>query len=145
MNNFVSFDAFRSQWLEDIQAGNPSTIEIGRRFAHKLFTQWRDISDTSPEDLIYCDGPGDGGIDLAYLERGETDNENVGGDTWYLVQSKYGTSFRGEKTLLQEGQKVIDTLDIGRERISEVTAGTLDRVRQFLRNADASGSGDRLL
>jgi AIPR protein len=150
MNDQVSFDDFREQWLKDVQEGNPSHIELGHRFAHKLFTQWRDISEAS-DDLVYCDGSGDGGIDLAYLERGEsinsgsgeTDNGN-GGDTWYLVQSKYGSSFQGTNILLEEGQKVIETLDVGRERLSEVTGGVIERVRHFLRKADAS-SGDRLL
>lgn len=152
MNDQVEFDAFREQWLEDVRAGNPSTVELGRRFAHKLFTQWRDLADAS-DDLVYCDGSGDGGIDLAYLERGETDNENLGGDTdnendsgdtWYLIQSKYGSSFQGTNTLLHDGQKVIDTLDVGRERLSEVAGGVIERVRQFLRKADTNG-GDRLL
>jgi hypothetical protein len=144
MNDLVAFDAFREQWLEDVRADNPSTVELGRRFAHKLFTQWRDLGDAS-DDLVYCDGPGDGGIDLAYLERGESDNENVGGDTWYLVQSKYGSSFQGTNTLLQDGQKVIDTLDEGHDRLSELAGNVTKRVRQFLRKADASESGDRLL
>src|SRR5215471_7507161 len=102
MNDLVGFDAFRKQWLADVQADNPSTVELGRRFAHKLFTQWRDL-DRASDDLVYCDGPADGGIDLAYLERGETDSENVGGDTWYLVQSKYGSSFQGTSSLLEDG------------------------------------------
>lgn len=144
MNELVGFDAFREQWLEDVRADNPSTAELGRRFAHKLFTQWRDLSNAS-DDLVYCDGSGDGGIDLAYLDRGETDNENVGGDTWYLVQSKYGLSFKGTTPLLQDGQKVIDTLDVGRERLSEVAGGVVERVRQFLRKADVGRGEDRLL
>lgn len=144
MSDLVGFDAFREQWLEDVRAGDPSTVELGRRFAHKLFTQWRDLGDAS-DDLVYCDGSGDGGIDLAYLERGESDGENISGDTWYLVQSKYGSSFQGTSTLLQDGQKVIDTLDVGRERLSEVAGSVTERVRQFLRKADASGGGDRLL
>src|SRR5262245_55206348 len=106
MDNLVSFDAFRKQWLEDIRAGNTSPAEQGHRFAHKLFTQWRDLSDF-PEDLIYRDSFHDKGIDLAYLERGEADNENVGGDTWYLVQSKYGASLTDTNNLLQAGKGVI--------------------------------------
>src|SRR5450432_1839555 len=93
--NSVDFDTFRQQWLQDIRAGEPSATELGRRFAHKLFTQWRDVTDAS-DDLVYCDGPADGGIDLAYLERGETDlergetdNESASADTWYVVQSKF--------------------------------------------------------
>jgi hypothetical protein len=132
--NVLGFEAFHEQWLEDIRAGAPSTAELGRRFAHKLFTQWRDITDAS-DDLVYCDGPSDGGIDLAYLERGEIDNENVGGDTWYVVQSKYGSSFQGANTLLQDGQKIIETLAIGRQPLTEISGGVTERIRQFLNKA----------
>lgn len=71
--------------------------------------------------------------------------ENIGGDTWYLVQSKYGSSFQGTNTLLQDGQKVIDTLAVGGKRLSEVAGDLTQRIRQFLSKADALGSGDRLL
>src|SRR5262249_27413504 len=135
---------FREQWLAGVRAGSPSAVELGHRFAHKLFTQWRDTSDAS-DDLVYCDGPSDGGLDLAYLERGETGNGNVTGDTWYLVQSKYGSAFQGTNTLLRDGQKVIDTLDIGREHLSEIAGSVIERVRQFLSKADAVESGDRLV
>ena len=142
--NSVDFDAFREQWLEDIQAKNPSTIQVGQRFAHKLFTQWRDVTDAS-DDLVYCDGPSDGGIDLAFLERGEQDGENLTGDTWYVVQSKYGTSFQGRSTLLLDGQKVIDTLDSDKTPAANVSASVIARIRQFLLKADAEPSGDRLI
>ena len=142
--NSVDFAAFREQWLEDIRAGNPSTTELGHRFAHKLFTQWRDVTEAS-DDLVYCDGPSDGGIDLAFLERGEQDGENLTGDTWYIVQSKYGTSFQGRSTLLVDGQKVIDTLDLNRTPSADVSAAVVARIQQFLRKADAEASGDRLI
>ena len=112
----VTFEAFREQWLSDIQSGNPSTVELGRRFAHKLLIQWLDIESAS-DDLAYCDGSGDGGIDIAYLDRGERgdteegEEESAVGHTWYIVQSKYGKAFRGTTTLLEESQKVIETLD----------------------------------
>ena len=102
----VDFEAFREQWLSDIDKGDPCTIELGRRFAHKLVQQWRDIDDSST-DLVYCDGAGDGGIDIAYLDRGEDEanSENgASGHTWYLVQSKYGSAFQGNATLLIEAQ-----------------------------------------
>jgi hypothetical protein len=66
----IPFEAFREQWLADVQQGKPSSVEIGRRFAHKLIRQWRDVDDSS-SDLVYCDGAGDGGIDIAYLDRGD--------------------------------------------------------------------------
>lgn len=130
----VTFDEYRAEWLGDVQAGNPSTTELGHRFARKLMTQWRDIDDAS-DDLIYCDGAGDGGVDIAYLYRGEdADNEtsiSAEGDTWYLVQSKYGSAFRNSSTLLEEGQKLIDTLDGQRPRLSSLVTGLMDRIKQF--------------
>ena len=90
-------------------------------------THWRDIEDSS-DDLVYCDGAGDGGIDIAYLDRGDADTngESAGnGDTWYLVQSKYGSAFRGTNTLIEESQKVIDTLDGQRPRLSSLVQNIL--------------------
>ncbi|MDQ2745520.1 MAG: hypothetical protein M3Z66_24950 [Chloroflexota bacterium] len=103
----VTLEDFKEEWLRDVRKGSPSTIELGRRFAWKLVTQWLDTDDAS-DDLVYCDGTADGGIDIAYLDRGEShvgapDDAPVG-DTWYLVQSKYGTSFRCTGTILEEGQ-----------------------------------------
>ena len=66
----ISFEDFRAQWLEEIQSDSPSTVELGHRFAHKILVQWLDIESAS-DDLVYCDGSGDGGIDIAYLDRGE--------------------------------------------------------------------------
>ena len=133
--NAVSFDDFHQQWMEDVLDGNPSSIELGCRFAHKLFAQWRDLGEGS-DDLMYCDGPGDGGIDLAYLERGEIDADHVVGDTWYLVQSKHRSSFQGTRSLLQEGQKILDSLSGGSGRLSGLSAEVIQRVRQFLSKAD---------
>jgi hypothetical protein len=108
MTNQVSFDEFHTEWLEDVTRGNPTTVELGNRFARKLITQWLDV-DESSDDVVYCDGSGDGGIDVAYLDLGEVNDEGTEeGDTWYLVQSKYGSAFAGSATLLQESQKVIE-------------------------------------
>src|SRR5579871_862528 len=85
------FEAFRATWLEDVEAGNPTTVQLGQRFSEKIVGQWLD-EDEATLDIVYCDGAGDGGIDIAILERGTgaTDNEEVAtGDTWYLIQSKY--------------------------------------------------------
>lgn len=131
----VDFDTFRREWLADITEGSPSAVELGRRFAFKIVTQWLDGFEPGT-DLVYCDGAGDGGIDLAYLDRAdEANSEDASGDTWYLIQSKYGSAFRGVGTLLTEGRKVIDTLDGRRERLSSLAEGLLDRLQQFRRNA----------
>jgi hypothetical protein len=131
--NAITAKDFTQEWLSDVRAGEPSTVELGRRFAQKLVTQWLDVSENS-DDLVYCDGAGDGGIDVAFLNRGETvegEEPAVQGDTWYLVQSKYGKAFQGTGTLLAEGQKVIDTLDGKRPKLSSLTEGLLDRLKTF--------------
>ncbi len=91
MSNKVTFEEFKSVWLEDVIAGNPSSVELGNRFSRKLITQWKDIDDSS-DDIIFCDGAGDGGIDIAYLNRGDTDDDgSMSSDTWYLVQANMVT------------------------------------------------------
>ncbi len=134
----ITFQQFREEWLSDVQAGSPTATELGHRFATKVLMQWREITDAS-DDLVFCDGSGDGGIDIGYLDRGEDadfepDNADQG-DTWYLVQSKYGSAFRGNETLLNEGQKVIDTLDGRRRQLNSLAEGLLERLLQFRRQA----------
>jgi hypothetical protein len=117
--DLVPFEQFRASWLESIQEGSPSTRDLGRRFALKLVTQWLDASETT-SDVVFCDGTGDGGIDVAILDTGpdeSAEQTEVPGHTWYLVQSKYGSAFAGVDTLLREGQKVIDTLDGKRQHL----------------------------
>ncbi len=127
----VEFEAFRQEWLEDIAEGNPSTVELGNRFSRKLITQWIDV-DESSDDIVYCDGSGDGGIDIAFLNRGESvDESSEERDTWYLVQSKYGRAGADSKTLLLEAQKVIDTLDGKRNNLSSVAQDLLERLLNF--------------
>ncbi|TWC81426.1 AIPR protein [Rhizobium sp. SJZ105] len=140
----IAFADYRASWLEDVTKGNPSTVELGRRFALKLITQWMEDS-IETDHFIYCDGSGDGGVDLALLDTGpeETSDETgVSGHTWYLVQSKYGSAFAGPQTLLIEGQKVIDTLDGKRERLNSLAEGLLERLSNFKRGA---GAADRIV
>lgn len=138
MGNNLTFEAFEKEWLEDVLSGNPSTIELGRRFSRKLVTQWLDISEDTEyqDDLVYCDGTGDGGIDIAYLQRGDDieDNPN-GGDIWYIVQSKYGSSFAGTSTLLEEAQKLIDTVDSKRTNLSSLASNFVERLQTFRNQA----------
>src|SRR6266446_10266915 len=126
MTNQISLDEFRNEWLEDVKEGDPTTIELGNRFARKLITQWLDL-DESSDDVVYCDGSGDGGIDVACLHLGEvSDDGTEEGDIWYLVQSKYGSAFAGSGTLLRESQKVIDTLDGQRNNLSSLAQGLIE-------------------
>jgi len=130
-----SVDAFRSEWLTDVTDGTPTTVQLGHRFAQKLITQWLDV-ERSSDDIVYCDGSGDGGIDVAILDRAGGEGEDgAQGHTWYLVQSKYGSAFQGIQSILQEGQKVIDTLDGQRQRLSSLAEGLLERLSLFRRQA----------
>ena len=133
----VTYDAFRRAWLAEIVDGNPSSIEKGKRFSSKLLSQWLEI-ETDTDGLYYCDGSGDGGIDIAYLQQGDdgaaTDENTVAGDTWYLVQGKYGKAFQGNSTLIEEGIKVIDTLE-GRRALSSVSKDVLEYIETFRKQA----------
>jgi hypothetical protein len=132
----VSFDDFKASWLESVTAGNPTTVQLGQGFAHKIVSQWLDIDDDSL-DVTYCDGSGDGGIDIAVLDRAGpiSADEEPEGDTWYLVQSKFGSAFAGTGTLLAEGQKLIETLDGNRTNLSSLTRGVLEKLRNFRASA----------
>jgi hypothetical protein len=143
MPDSISFQDFKSAWVQEISHDSPSTTEIGRRFVHKLFCQWRDISSPS-DDLIYCDGPGDGGIDLAYLERTSDDNGEPAGDIWYLIQGKFGTSSRGPRTIMDEGKKLIETLYLGENRLSYLADNVVSKLTQFVKKANPD-QGDRLV
>lgn len=87
-----------------------------------------------------CDGSGDGGIDIAYLSRadidnGEQDGQSEEGDTWYLIQSKYGTAFQGSETIISEGRKVISTLAGDNTRLSGQVQQLLGRLKTFMEQA----------
>ncbi len=140
----IGFEDFREAWLADVRAGEPSTRDLGRRFASKLVTQWIDASETAA-DIVLCDGAGDGGIDVALLDTGpdsSSDAPEESGHSWYLVQSKYGSAFAGTATLLTEGQKVVDTLDGRRPRLNSLAEGTLERLNNFRNGA---GPSDRII
>jgi len=144
MSTTLTYDEFEAQWLSDIcDDGELSSVEKGRKFALKLLSQWLDFSDET-EDIFYCDGAGDGGIDIAYLQRDEDDiNDDVrAGHTWYIVQSKYGTAFAGKETLLIEAQKAIDTLRGHNQRLSAISSDVVSRIFEFRGNAS---DNDRLV
>ncbi len=121
------------------RAGGPSSVEKGRRFAAKLFAEWLDLAED--DEAIFCDGSGDGGIDLAVLERGESDETGSVGDTWYLVQSKYGCAWAGPDTALQEGLKIISALS-GDRKLSSLSTAVCDKLTTFRQQA---GENDRIV
>lgn len=134
MDNVLSFEAFENEWLVDVREGTPNTAELGNRFSRKLVSQWLELAEDidSPDDIAYCDGSGDGGIDIAYLSRGDDAEENSNaGDTWYLVQSKYGSAFVGKRTLFEEAHKLVETLDGKRSNLSSLSENVVQRLQTF--------------
>jgi AIPR protein len=135
----ISLEQFEAQWLEDVKAGQPSTTQLGHRFAEKLLRDWHEI-DSSSSEIILCDGAGDGGIDAAVFVKGDP-SEGLEGDTWLLVQSKYGSAYGGADTIGIEAQKVFATLEGKREGLSGLSTELVSRLRNFISNM---GPKDRL-
>lgn len=143
---FPTYEEYRESWLDDVVSGDPSTVELGRRFAEKLVMQWLDYDDIDMDDFIFCDGAGDGGIDAAILNRRDenqsSDCDTSSGDTWYLVQSKYGSSYSSGKTILEEGIKVISTLTGKNERLSNMSKELVEKISNF---RGCAGENDRIV
>lgn len=132
--NKITYKEFKDEWLSEIQEGNPSSVVLGNRFSNKIVMQWLEL-DKYSDDLIFCDGSGDGGIDVAFLQRGDKENlEEPEGDTWYLIQSKYGSAFRSATTLITESSKVFNTL-LGERNLSSLAQDLLERLIQFTSKA----------
>ena len=130
----ISYAQFREEWLSEIDEGNLSPLEKGRLFATKLITQWLSVT-TDDDDFDVCDGSGDGGIDIAYLKRSDLDihdGNSEESDTYYIVQSKYGTSFSGVPTIREEGGKVIDTMLGENQHLSEDSKRVMQKIDAFL-------------
>lgn len=135
----ISLSEFEVQWLEEIEAGHPSTTQKGNRFAQKILRDWLAL-DADTAEIIYCDGCGDGGIDAAvFIPR--CAEEDAEGDTWMLVQGKYGSAFTGVNTLFKEAQKVFASLEGRRDNFSSLAESVVSRIRQFLSQL---GPNDRL-
>lgn len=135
----LTYKQFREEWLEEIEDAELSPLRKGIRFAEKLVSKWLGVT-TDDDDFVICDGSGDGGIDIAYLERADSSSEEKGtetteGDTWYIVQSKYGTSFTGRDTILQEGHKILRTLEGSSQNLSDVSRQLLEKLNQFRQQA----------
>ena len=137
-----TYEQFREEWLRGIDDASLPPLEKGKRFATKLLPQWLNGVTTDDDDFVICEGKGDGGIDIAYLQRADSsadeqgkDPDTIEGDTWYLVQSKYGTAFTGSDTISQEGRKVIRTLEGTYQGLSDVSRQLLEKLDQFRQQA----------
>jgi len=137
----LAYEDFKTEWLREIISGNPSTTELGHRFSRKILGDWLDFN-SETEDIIFCDGAGDGGVDVAFLVLGDMlEDGNHEGNTWYLVQSKHGSAFSGSSTILIEGQKVLDNLRGNRPNLSSIGEEVANRIRNFITN---KGPNDKL-
>lgn len=135
----VTYEQFCEEWLQEFAEADLTSFEKGQNFAFKLVTQWLNVTEDD-EDLVLCDGVGDGGIDIAYLHRPDLeesgqDEQSEEGHTWYLIQSKYGTAFQGQETIVSEGRKVIATLAGENKRLSERTNQLVGRLQNFIEQA----------
>ncbi len=135
----ITFEQFCEEWLQEFTEADLPPFEKGQRFAFKLVTQWLNVTEDD-EDLVLCDGTGDGGIDIAYLHRADLDEngqdeQSDEGDTWYLIQSKYGTAFQGQETIISEGRKVIRTVAGENDRLSEHSKQLQGRLATFINQA----------
>jgi len=135
----ISQEDFEQQWLEEVLAGSPSTTKLGHRFAEKMLRDWHEI-ESATDEIILCDGAGDGGIDAAVFIK-EDLQEGIEGDTWMLVQSKYGSSYGGAGTITAEAQKLFATLEGKRDRLASLSTELVERLKNFLANR---GPKDRL-
>ena len=133
--NSITYAQFREEWVADIEAEGLAPLIKGRLFGAKLISEWLDVT-TEDDDFFICDGTGDGGIDIAYLQRADDDNRSedsdaIEGDTWYIVQSKYGSAFSGPETIFAEGSKVVSTLQGNRQSLSDDTEQLLQKLDTF--------------
>ncbi|WP_051335663.1 AIPR family protein [Methylocapsa acidiphila] len=135
----ILFEEFEEQWLEEIRADNPSTTQLGNRFAQKILRDWHEIDEATAE-IILCDGAGDGGIDAAVFVKADP-AEGIEGSTWILVQSKYGTALSGPNTITLEAQKLFATLEGKRASLSSLSNELVGRLKTFLSNM---GDRDKL-
>lgn len=147
MADMTSFDDFHSAWMEDVSSESENTLQLGRKFAVKLVSQWKDLEEIGTE-VVWCDGSGDGGIDVAILEAGThpdiaiDGDGNISGSIWYLVQSKYGTAMQGPSTILSEGLKIINTLVGKTPNLNGLSTELFLKLKNFI---SESGDDDRII
>lgn len=130
----INYEDFKAEWLKGIADKKLTPLEKGRSFAKKLIADWLDLEELEADDYFHLDGSGDGGVDIAYLHRGSlaSDIDEEAGDVWYIIQSKYGTSFQGTGTLLLEGQKAIDSIRGNNTRLSRQSSDFVEGIKNFM-------------
>lgn len=136
----TSFESFKESWLAHHMEGKSTSIEKGNAFAAAILQDWLDLNEFTEEPL-YCDGSGDGGVDAAIYVPMDPSEEGTG-DTWYLIQSKFGSAFTGSGTVMLEGRKVVRFLCGEVQHLNGLTEGLLGKLRNYRK---AMGPDDRIV
>lgn len=102
--NLLTYEAFKTQWFNEINKIHSPT-DKSKSFCHKLFTQWRDLSDTNDE-LIDWPNAQSNCIDYIFLEDLSQEGENSS-TILYLVQSKYAVRSSDVSSIISDGEKAI--------------------------------------
>lgn len=135
----ATFEEFEETILSEIEEGNPSTVDKGRRFIAEMERHLIDVTIDDAARIWHPDGPGDGGIDLAYLYAAsdvveyDDPDMDVNGDVWYIIQSKYGSA--DASTLLAESRKVLNTLTDAEVSLNQDARDLRDTLSIFMDNA----------
>ena len=125
------YEGFKAEWLKEVLRDSPTSIDKGHRFARKILKDWIDFNEEADE-IIFCDGAGDGGLDAVYYQPGDKTEDNASDcDTWYLIQSKYGSAYQGEKTLIEETQKIINSIEGLNPHLSNLSEDIIERLNNF--------------
>lgn len=83
------------------------------------------------DDIVYCDGSGDGGIDVASSNAATPTTRTRLATHGSWCQASTGSAFAGARTLRDEGHEIIDTLDGRRNRLSSLAEGLLDHLLEL--------------
>ena len=146
----ISYEDFKQAYLEEFT--NLSPVEKGHLFAQRILKDFKDSYELPDSiDEYFCDGPGDGGIDIVILDRQEDEEDQqedeedqqggVEGDTWYLIQSKYNQP--NSSQLRTEAEKIFAVLtDKHEKRLSYIGEDITQRLKHFLKT---SSNKDRLI
>lgn len=89
--------------VEEIES-KTTTVERGRLFNDLVIKSQFPLDH---EKFIDTDGSGDGGIDSYWI----SESKDSGEDVIYIIQSKYGSSFRGPDTIRTELTKLQECLE----------------------------------
>ena len=142
----ASYEEVLREWREEIDAESLPT-DKGRVFALKICSQWLDVP-SDDDNFHWTDGPGDGGIDIAYFDQARDvddpaqDADQPVGDTWYVIQCKYGSAAQGSNTVLEEGLKFLRTITES-GTVSWPTTSVVKKLKTFAN--DTGGDLDRLI